>query len=523
MSKFGNKRTRRRPREFIQNTHTKTTHANSPATVKSPNGSDNTENVQQHLQNEKLTLISNRLNRATATKRLTRTLRTHYSRKPVIAKYMARVVTKYGDGMVFGKDSDTMRAMFNQFADFKYSSEPVKQLGQSSKNGAVYVVPFEKNGFKISALLKKSLQPESDNLVYEYLVGLFINKYTEQFPCFVETYACVHLSDKISTAFRNINKIPIIMRDIQPHLLLPPAYHKQSITGKPTPRSHQVESRLFEKGLQPDVPDITQYIDDNELFKFACYNETKIGLLTQYFNKSKTISNSSLPTIERGFLGILYQVYSALSHLKNKFTHYDLHHNNVLLVMLADGHCIKYVYHSAVDETATVEFYADHVCKIIDYGRCFFDAGHGQSSQAIKKKLCDTLICNTGSELCGDNSGFWSQPLPHLNIISTVRNHSADLLFAWVLSKITRQNTLFNNLPPNMNLFNTPELQPDVNSAQIRNVTDLHERVRQMMIQPTYMVDNFVQHKHHQCIGTLHVYESGTKPMKFDESIAGPV
>jgi hypothetical protein len=40
----------------------------------------------------------------------------------------------------------------------------------------------------MNAILKCSIKSDSDNLVYEYMVGKFLNTMRKRFPCFIETY-----------------------------------------------------------------------------------------------------------------------------------------------------------------------------------------------------------------------------------------------------------------------------------------------------------------------------------------------
>ena len=65
---------------------------------------------------------------------------------------------------------------------------PIKRIGIPSDNGFVNEFAYERNGYVANAILKSSSRTDSDNLLYEYLVGQYINKQCRLYPCFVETY-----------------------------------------------------------------------------------------------------------------------------------------------------------------------------------------------------------------------------------------------------------------------------------------------------------------------------------------------
>ena len=65
---------------------------------------------------------------------------------------------------------------FNGFKDFKYASS-VMSIGPKSKNGFARLIKYERDGYEGSAVLKSTYKEDSDNLLFEYLVGQYINKW----------------------------------------------------------------------------------------------------------------------------------------------------------------------------------------------------------------------------------------------------------------------------------------------------------------------------------------------------------
>jgi hypothetical protein len=82
-------------------------------------------------------------------------------------------------------------------------------------NGVVLSVPFVKNIsdtlYTAYTVLKYSVKNESDNLYYEYMVGkMFINKYINVFPGFLETYDFYYKLKKDNNLKNNLSLIDAI-------------------------------------------------------------------------------------------------------------------------------------------------------------------------------------------------------------------------------------------------------------------------------------------------------------------------
>jgi hypothetical protein len=68
-----------------------------------------------------------------------------------------------------------MKKLFNDFVDFRHLTH-VTKAGSESVNGFVLNLHYETMNYKAHALLKSSKKKRSDNLYYEYLVGIMLWK-----------------------------------------------------------------------------------------------------------------------------------------------------------------------------------------------------------------------------------------------------------------------------------------------------------------------------------------------------------
>jgi hypothetical protein len=226
--------------------------------------------------------------------------------------------------MLFGEELEQLVSYFNNFMlDMNQTKEQtaiaLKKLPVNSMNGLVAEVQFTKHGVDAYALLKKSLDINSDSLWYEYLVGQIINPWCFIFPSFLLTFG--------------------LYRDV------------------PIEKYTKNESKPFIFEGSPVLS--TQNISDS----CQSINRHHLCLLTQFLHGSSSLySNYDHPDI----LFMKYQIYYTLFHLgKLRFMHNDLHYQNVLVVTLPLP--LKFVYEQKVGPP--VIFYTDKWVKFIDYGR----------------------------------------------------------------------------------------------------------------------------------------------------------
>jgi hypothetical protein len=281
------------------------------------------------------------------------------NREKIRANYLRIVCSDSGVCIAFGKESKKINDFFQFFDNFDYMKNYT--VLNSGKNGTIVKIDYERENYKSYAVLKKKINRFSDSLMYEYMVGhFFINNMYKKFPCFLQTYGFVYNDD--------------------------------------------LDTLKDQKVLNLESNDIVSALRN------SCVNPTKLILLLEnvsnpitFYDKITSFSQPMLKNfIEDEFFAILFQVYYTLNILKNVFTHYDLHSNNILLYEpITDGY-IDYHYHYRGE---VITFKSRYIVKIIDYGRCYFRESN-INSQDIYSELCKIIECNTNTEKCGDLSGY---------------------------------------------------------------------------------------------------------------------
>jgi hypothetical protein len=403
-------------------------------------------------------------------------------------KVIGLVCTKSGECLSFGKKIDEITGLFKGFTGFQFIVNPVKTLGKPSANGFVKEIKYVRNGYTAHAVLKSALTSESDNLVYEYLVGVkYINRIIKRFPCFLQTYGLYY---------------------------------------------HTVESDYDE--LQNAKTNDKKYLNSLNLqsnidFTKACREPENAAILIQHISSAKPLADyvkSYNPTVKYSMAYILFIIYHALAGLHKTFTHYDLHDSNVLVIEPNLDKFIHYKYH--LSDGTIVEFFCPYIPKIIDYGRSYFDNGN-TNSKKIYDKICQTAQCTN----CGDRLGFqWLDPVPYFGISSQKKNESHDLRLLYViydeLANISGANPTnfvytemiemmkhviygegINN--PGDKQYGTDEnLTRHPNGNLIANVTDAYEQLKTIITHPDAIHENNQMFNDPNDIyGVFHIYEDG--------------
>ena len=90
--------------------------------------------------------------------------------------------------LAFGKERKKIKSFFRGFTNtttFKKYVQSVKRI--LGVNG-IHLITYDREGYKASTVLKSMNPIDPDNVLYEYMVGQYINKKCLRFPCFIETY-----------------------------------------------------------------------------------------------------------------------------------------------------------------------------------------------------------------------------------------------------------------------------------------------------------------------------------------------
>jgi hypothetical protein len=416
------------------------------------------------------------------------------NRERIRSEYLKAICSDSGVCFAFGKENKKIKEFFDYFNSFKFVQSPVKQIGIVSANGFIKEIKYKKNEYESYAILKSQIESNSDNLSYEYNVGLFVNKLNKRFSCFLETYGLFYYKDISSWNFFKSNKI--------------------------------LDANLLKKNL---------ILQDSIDFKKMCNpDDTKLtALLIQHVKTPHSLSSmcDEIEFITDDLLFSLYQVYLPLSILKSDFTHYDFHSENVLVYEPVIGKYIEYHYH--LENGTEVNFKSPYILKIIDYGRSYYKPTDNLLSPTeIHNELC--ITCPPTNK-CGQKTGLdWINPTQLFGldkdtyyINSAKNNQSHDIrLLGFIKPQITSKIKYLVDFVKKIKKYKREsnfELIPEKKTSGlprfINNVSDCEIELRYIISKPELKnLNNNKYSNPNKKLGDLHIYTYENKQMKFDPS-----
>ena len=419
--------------------------------------------------------------------------------------YFKTICPKSGVCIALAQYAKQIEDYFLGFTDFTYVSS-VEKIPTSSANGFVHKILYDREGYTAQSVLKSSKKESADNLLYEYLVGQYINKKCDIFPCFIRTYGWFKYNSpadwekmKDSTDITSVDLRDYMTKDDVLFETITQSKEKNCVDDKKNPLSIRECTAL-------------EY-----LLGFSCKNSTYLSVLIEHIN---SITLTMMAFSNREFISnneilyVLYQVYMPLSTLRDEFTHYDLHPGNVLVYEPVSGKYIDYIYKLGNGEI--IRFKSKYIAKIIDYGRSYFNDPSNQDISGSSKKIYDN-ICNNVID-CGDigyDYGFLEM------VQSSNRNVSKDLSLAAQVKRIIQKFPSSQNrsLLETLNKVDlstygarAPEKYENTGTGKIENMVDIHNELKKLVLQNK--TQNEKEYKEFTCLGSLTIYETG-KPMKF--------
>lgn len=272
---------------------------------------------------------------------------------------------------LFMTKAQIKQAMQSDFSymDMSEYQHVINVISQSSANGVIG--QLIRDGTDLPVVLKVNKDHESDNLFYEYCIGLSLNTARRYLPVFLFTYGLVKIPHANIQKFRSIGKYEIDPDDFVP--------------------------------IQLNRQTLARYV------KTSCEKST-LGLLIQnlpvkYTFKEFISQSLGLRMDERHdhymeLTGILVVLYTCLGSMSSLFTHYDLHTSNVLLIDIGDSK-VEYCIHCKDGRDITLHL--RFIPIIIDYGRSHF---HWMSEEVLKT-VCLTPECEPQ---CGRDAGYYYKP-----------------------------------------------------------------------------------------------------------------
>ena len=379
--------------------------------------------------------------------------------------------------LAFGKESKKIKSLFNGFKFDYVDRSSISHL----RNNLLFIIGYsriyEGINYKASIVLKTVQNKHSDNLLYEYMVGQYINKQLLRFPCFIETYDWL--------TYKRLKDLAIWIKTQNLQELFNDS--NQSFIEASTNKHLDCTDKKKD-------PDVTRICSDVELLlTWSCMRAHNLAITIQYIKDSKrldTMLEKIDGFIDDDLINVLYQIYMPLSTIANEFTHYDLHKGNVVIYEPKKGYYIDYRY--ILNDKTIVEFKSRYIAKIIDYGRSFFDDPTNEdatgSSKSIKKIICENVLYSNSTNreknttfICGEGFGYYYTPI--------VSDQTKDLI-------------LLEGMP-------LPEIY---DFSKITNVGDAHNVLKDII--QTEKLKNNTVYTDMRSLGRLTIYESG-KEMKF--------
>jgi len=263
----------------------------------------------------------------------------------------------------FNTDKTGIMTKYNNFNNLQLIETPMKKMGNASANGFIFKIKFRNNRGTFDTILKTSIQKSSDNNYYEYIVGNCINKFKEYYPNFVYTFNYLNLSESLK------------------YIL----YSSQSYSNLP---KFIADANI--KNI--NINELQNYFNIGK----GCENNNRASVLIEFIPNSLSINElmtnrnfiSSDFNINIELFNILFQIYATLSGLKEVYTHYDLHLQNIMFIEIPDGKKIQIEY--KIDKIYTI--YTSYIPVILDYGRSFVDCL--KIDNTIYSKIFAEVICN---------------------------------------------------------------------------------------------------------------------------------
>jgi hypothetical protein len=408
--------------------------------------------------------------------------RTKHKRKAVFLKALCNDA---GVCIAFGTYAAEIKKHFGGFIHFEYAVNPVTMIGTPSGSGFINEIKYEHRGYESYAILKSSQNPASDNLLYEYMVGQYVNKLNKRFPCFLETYGYYkYNTDADWLEMKNTRTKPVA---------------------------------LLKNGLT-----LHKTVD----YALACTDSKYLAILIQHLKGIQSVKSMLYNNefIIHDLLQVLYQIYIPLYLCRDTFTHYDLHPENVILYQPAKNGYVQFHYHIAGQ---IVSFKSKYVAKIIDYGRCFFK-DETIEAKDIYKKVCAEKECKP---VCGTEKGFgWlaiNKPNSYNYWISSQKNNKSHDLRLLNEIKLSYKNlyeikqisipifTLLTQVKYN-HQYGTPVSKPAY-PKKIQTIEDAATMLTYYVTHPVEISNNdahYAYYTRQTKFGDLHIYADG-QPMRF--------
>lgn len=301
----------------------------------------------------------------------------------------------------------------------------------------------------------KFAKNENNNIIYEYLVGDYINRLHIFLPCFIQTH---HIFNNEVATNQDFTKF----------------------------LSHKYDNMIYYDELVDCINNAKAINLNTVLMKEHVFNSIN---MEKYILENRQTDYSEMYVL-------LFQLYICLAYLDDTYTHNRLNLTNIILDKLPEKKYMKIKYY--LPDKTKIIIKTKHVLKIINYEKSYF----------YRNTLCNSMIVNniaTTHESIVDD-------------ISLVNNKSQDLLAACIIKgkkiidlpeihfdvKIDQTNT--------ESIYHTScaEYMDKKEDNTIYTVVDMYLFLKCKLSSQKY---NFIQNND-ICIGTLKICMNGQETPK---------
>jgi hypothetical protein len=325
------------------------------------------------------------------------------TRQQKLYAMLQRVCSESSDCLILGKYTNLVKQYFHNFTKlFNF----VKLIGTPSTNGFVNECLYIRDNYEAFCVLKSSQNEESDNLFFEWYIGhFFINKLVPKFPCFMETYQVGYYEKTTGNGAYNFFKTATTLTAVDASAIKD-FHFLNSITA-------------------------------TNMAEVSCSRPKKFAVLIQHMKDPMSLSQfiRQNKATEYGFnvdmVQIFLQIFIPLGTLADRFTHNDLHNENVLLYTIPNNNYITLKYILG-NNKPDIEIKTRYIVKLIDYGRSYFRMNKNRSSTRF---FNDMVAKDPKCRRNQDNIGYsWFTPLDtrHYYISQLESNISKDLWLPWI-------------------------------------------------------------------------------------------
>lgn len=287
--------------------------------------------------------------------------------------------------LILGEFSHAILAFFTAIKHFN-NVVKIKSLETLGNNGKLLFVHSHLSDYTAYSMVKipKYKQEIADNVVYEFLMGLVVNLFT-QTPNTVKTLNLYkHKSkDRLRNTLSQQNITSEILKE---NVELIAYVNYESNDGL-------IQFHRNEENITSETDLIEHSCMKHDHFILEMLYIPHSFMLEQTTDAKKFSNFRNFWKYEIGF--VMFQLYAFLKVYHKIFVHNDLNRANILLCQIPDHH-FEYIYKEGSE---TIKFTSPYLVKTIDYSRSYISG----ESDRIFDMVCKKKNCYPN---CGEKHGY---------------------------------------------------------------------------------------------------------------------